>query len=709
MKTIVQSEAADSGLASLAMVAKAHGRPVGLPELRRRFPGCANGATLAGLVDASRQLGLHARPRQPGAALASVDLPCILQGERGHFAVLQQLRGNRATVLDPVAGTRRMSRSELSGCFGGAALVLEPAAMLASPETGALISLRRLAGPVPGLRTVLAQVLVLSLALQVFVLLAPLLMQWVVDQVLVAADRDLLAVLALGFGLALVLQVGIDAVRSVAVVRLCTRLGEQWSGNVLAHLSRLPLAFFERHGPAGVVARLASLRQIQRTAASGALEGLVDGLLVVPLLGLMLLYSPGLAGVAVLAVVLYASVRLLAAKSQHMHRERQWVADSRQQAYLLETLQGMQGVKVAGAESRRRDGHDLLRWEAAQYEARLAHFDVAFRGTRQLLFGLARIASIWIAAARVLDGALTAGMLIAVLAYGELFMARMSALVDQWLALRVLRFHRERLAGVVSAMPEPDLPGPVAVPEDSRIEVEDLCFRYADDAPWVLEGCSFSIAAGESVAITGASGCGKTTLVKLMLGVLTPTRGSIRIGGHALQALGRHELRRIIGAVMQGDQLFSGSIADNISFFDPDADPARIEVAASLAAVHAEIIARPTGYHGQVGDRGNALSAGQQQRILLARALYRQPRLLFLDEATSHLDPCGEQQVNAAVCQLRLTRLVVAHRPGAVVGADRVLRLEAGRLSREPPQVATAGDGRAGETPAGGPAPGWHW
>ena len=132
-------------------------------------------------------------------------------------------------------------------------------------------------------------------------------------------------------------------------------------------------------------------------------------------------------------------------------------------------------------------------------------------------------------------------------------------------------------------------------------------------------------------------------------------------------------------------------------------------LAASLAAVHAEIIARPTGYHGQVGDRGNALSAGQQQRILLARALYRQPRLLFLDEATSHLDPCGEQQVNAAVCRLRLTRLVVAHRPGAVVGADRVLRLEAGRLSREPPQVATAGDGRAEETPAGGPAPGWHW
>ena len=260
----------------------------------------------------------------------------------------------------------------------------------------------------------------------------------------------------------------------------------------------------------------------------------------------------------------------------------------------------------------------------------------------------------------------------------------MAALIDKWVEFRMLRLHGERLADIVLTPPEetqslPESPPPA----DTRIEVENLSFRYADGEPWVLKDCSFKVDAGESVAIIGASGCGKTTLVKLLLGLLTPTAGTIAIGGHDLHKVGPRNVRSIIGAVMQDDQLFAGSIADNISFFDTDVDQERIEAAARLAAVHEEIAAMPMGYHSLIGDMGSSLSGGQKQRVILARALYRSPKLLLLDEATSHLDVMKERLVNDAVRQLALTKLIVAHRPETIASADRVLVMEQGRIAQE--------------------------
>ena len=254
----------------------------------------------------------------------------------------------------------------------------------------------------------------------------------------------------------------------------------------------------------------------------------------------------------------------------------------------------------------------------------------------------------------------------------------------------MLRLHGERLADIVLTPPEDDHALPEALPPtEPRIELEGLSFRYAAGEPWVLRKCSFSIEVGESVAIIGPSGCGKTTLLKLLLGLLQPTEGVIRIGGHDLNKLGVRNMRAVVGAVMQDDQLFAGSIADNISFFDQDFNLERIAAAARLAAVHEEIVAMPMGYHGLIGDMGSSLSGGQKQRIMLARALYRQPTLLVLDEATSHLDVMRERLVNDAVKQLTLTKVIVAHRPETIASADRVVVLEQGRVVQEfRPQAA---------------------
>jgi len=667
------------------MVAGAHGHHVGLSELRRRFPLSLKGAKLNQLIHIAQQLGFGTRPlRLDMEDLGKLKLPCVLHWDLNHFVVLAKVGKSRVTILDPAFGERKLSLAEVSEHFTGVALELTPTAQFTPQKAPPTVSARQLTGPVSGLWRSLGQILLLSVALQVFVILAPFFMQWVVDQVLVSADRDLLTVLGLGFGLALLLQIAIGLLRGWSVVFLSTRLGLQWMGNVFAHALRLPLDFFEKRHLGDITSRMGSVQAIQRTLTTSFVEALIDGLMAVVTLGLMLVYSWKLALVTLLAVALYLAIRALAYRPVRDRTEQQLVAAARQQTHLLESLRGMQSLKVAGEESQRRSTYENLMVDTVNHEVRLARMGLGFSGASQLVFGLERIAVIWIGAALALQNVFSVGMLIAYLAYKDQFAGRMAALIDKWVEFRMLRLHGERLADIVLTPPDDDA-GPIEVPPPphTRIEVEGLSFRYGDGEPWVLKDCSFSIEPGESVAVIGASGCGKTTLVKLMLGLLKPTQGRIGIGGYDLHKVGPRNLRALVGAVMQDDQLFAGSIADNISFFDAHYDQARIELASQAAAIHAEIVAMPMGYHSLIGDMGSSLSGGQKQRIILARALYREPKLLFLDEATSHLDVQNERLVNEAVRNLALTKVIVAHRPETIASADRVLVMDQGRIVQE--------------------------
>jgi ATP-binding cassette subfamily B protein RaxB len=686
MKFFRQSEAAECGLASIAMVSSAHGQHLSLAELRQRFPLSLKGAKLNHLIQIAQQLGFSTRAlRLDMEDLSKLKLPCVLHWDLNHFVVLAKVGRAKVTILDPALGEKRLSLAEVSDHFTGVALELTPAAAFAPRKAApAAVSVRQLTGRVTGIWRALGQVLLLSVALQVFVVLAPFFMQWVVDQVLVSADKSLLTVLGLGFGLALLLQIGIGLLRGWAVVYLSSKLGLQWMGNVFAHALRLPLAFFEKRHLGDITSRMGSVQAIQRTLTTSFVEALIDGLMAVVTFGLMLIYSWKLALVTLLAVALYAGIRLIAYRPLRDGTEKQLVAAAKQQTHLLESLRGMQSVKVAGAESLRRSTYDNLLVETVNQDVRIAQLGLGFNSASQLVFGIERIAVIWIGALLALSNVFSVGMLIAFLAYKDQFAQRMGGLIDKGIEFRMLRLHGERLADIVLTPPEDaDLRPEVPAPEHACIEVENLGFRYADGEPWVLRGCSFKIEAGEAVAVVGASGCGKTTLVKLLLGLLKPSEGSIRIGGLDLHKAGPANIRKMVGAVMQDDQLFGGSVDDNISFFDPQVDHARVEQAARMAAVHDEISAMPMGYHSLIGDMGSSLSGGQKQRVILARALYRNPRLLFLDEATSHLDVANEHLVNAAVKQLEVTKVIVAHRPETIASAGRVLVMHGGKIVQD--------------------------
>ncbi|MBV4541185.1 peptidase domain-containing ABC transporter [Pseudomonas vlassakiae] len=684
LPVMLQVEAAECGQACLAMVAAYHGQVHDMQGLRQKLAPSMKGATLKQLMAMAGHLGLATRPlRLELEALPQLRLPCILHWEFNHFVVLKEVGPRGVVIHDPAHGVRKLGLEEVSRAFTGVALELWPHSDFQPGVAKTRLSLRRLLGKVEGFGGVFAQVLALGLALELCMVLAPFFMQTVIDKVLVSADRDLLAVLAIGFGLMLLAQQVLSLGRSWALMYLGTLLGSQWQINVFNHLVRLPVAFFERRHLGDIISRFGSLKAIQRTLTTSFIEALLDGLMTVVTLALMFLYSPPLAFIAVFAMVLYGLARWAWFGPLRRASEDELVHAARQQSHFLETMRGVRTLKLFAHQEQRATTWSGLLIDEINAGLRPQKLQLLYRAFNGLLFGLVTLLVIWLGARQVMDGALSAGMLIAFSAYKDQFNSRVSGLIDKLVDVVMLRLQGERLSDIVLEAAEPQSPplpeadaGPVP-----RLEVRRLRFRYNAYEPWVLDGVSLVIEPGESLAIVGPSGCGKSTLLNVMLGILVPVEGQVLLDGEPIDARSIGRLRRISATVLQDDVLFAGSIADNISFFATDADPAWIEQCARLAAVHDDIARMPMAYNTLVGDMGAVLSGGQKQRILLARALYRRPKLLFLDEATSHLDIQREAAVNQALEALHITRVIVAHRPDTIRSAQRVVALLDGRLT----------------------------
>ena len=690
---ILQTEAAECGLACLAMVAAQHGLRTDLPTLRKRFSLSLKGATMADLVRMAGRMQLAPRPlRAEMEHLPQLALPCVLHWDLNHFVVLTEVRGDWVTLHDPARGVRRMRLSELSKHFTGVVLELSPAPDFKPHEERQAVSTRQLLGHVSGLRRSLGQIFVLALALEAFMLLSPFFMQWVVDGVLVSADRDLLLTLGLGFGLLVLVQVATGAIRSWAVLYLSSTLNLQWLGNVFAHLMRLPVSWFEKRHTGDIMSRFGAIQKMQETLTTSFIEAVLDGLLVVLTFAVMCIYSVTLAAIAAGSVALYALMRWVFFRPLREATEEEIVHTAKRSTHFLESLRGVQSIKLYNRQEDRHAAFMNRVVDAMNANIATRKLDLLFGVLHKLVFGLERIAVIWVGALLVMDHRFSVGMLFAFFAYRETFSVRVSGLIDKVVELKMLKLEGERLADIVLTAPEaePDVP---AQGDDlpARLELRNVSFRYSDNEPEVLKDVSLVIEPGESVAIAGPSGCGKTTLLKLMLGIHTPQQGEVLLGGVPLRQLGLRRLRDMVGTVMQEDQLFGGSISDNISFFDAHADPAWVAQCAQLASVHDEIEAMPMGYHTLIGDMGASISGGQKQRILLARALYKRPRILFLDEATSALDVDRERLVNQAVRQLDLTRVIVAHRPETIASAARVIVLKDGHVAQELRTVNGAG------------------
>lgn len=686
LPVVLQSETAECGLACLSMIASFWGHCIDIANMRRRFSISLKGVTLKSVTAMAEALSLETRPlKLEMQHLSQLKLPCILHWDLNHFVVLRSISTRYAVIHDPAVGARRISLAEFGKHFTGIALELVPSPQFQKKTEKLDFSLLELMGRVVGLGQGMLKLLLLGLVLQVCALIAPFYMQWIVDEALLAADRDLITVLGCGFLLLVILQASVEAVRSWIATVLSTNLNIQWMGNVFSHLLKLPMEYFEKRHTGDVVSRFASIQTMQHSLTTQFVEGVIDGVLVFCTLVMMLLYSKVLAGVACIAVACYTGLRWSMFHTLRSATAEQIIHCAKQQTHFLESVRGVQSIRLFGRYEQRRAGWMNMLIDQYNAELKISRVAVSYRTANNLLFSGERVIVVWLAALAVLDHQFSVGMLFAFISYKDQFSQRTASLIDKLFEFRMLRLHGERLADIVMSEVEND-GSEIELDTTSiapSIEFRNVSFRYADSEPNAVEDINLLIPAGECVAVTGASGCGKTTLIKLLLGLLEPTKGEILFGGIPLASLGLATYRQMIGTVMQDDALFMGTIGDNISFFDPLPDRQKIENCARMASVYDEISQMPMGFNTLVGDIGTGLSGGQKQRVLLARALYRIPKMLVLDEATSHLDISNESAVNQSILAIYLTRVIVAHRPDTIAMAERVIVLQRGRIMQD--------------------------
>ncbi len=678
----LQTESAECGLACLAMIAGYHGHETDLNRLRRRFRVSCHGATLKTLMDIAARLHFSPRAlRLEPEQVRQLQLPCILHWDMNHFVVLKSVRGKRFTIHDPAMGRRVLNTEEFDQHFTGVALELLPTGEFRPLNETRKLTASHFWSGISGLASHIAKIGVLSLLLQLFAIASPFYLQTVVDDVILRGDHNLLLALALGFGLLLLIQTATTALRSQVILYLSSLLNMQMAANLFRHLIRLPMDYFSSRHMGDIVSRFASLTQVRELLTTGLVAAIVDGLMGLLTLVAMFFYDTRLTLIVLVVVLLYVALRLLLFRPLQRLTEEQIAAQARHDSHFMETVRAIQTIKLQqGEEDRQGEWQNCLA-RTINKQIRIVRWNISYDAINQLLFGLGNLLVVYFAARAVMDNAISVGMLFAFMSYKSRFVESMDALIAKLLEFKMLGLHLDRLSDIVFTIPEAGEDPPILHSLSSsdtlsllgKIEVHGLSYRYGEADNYIFRNLSFTIHPGETVAIVGPSGCGKTTLLKCLMGLLEPTEGEVLIDDIPLRHM--RDYRRQIAGVMQDDQLLSGSIADNIAFFDPKPDRQRILQCAEFSSIHEEILRMPMQYNTMIGDMGSSLSGGQKQRVILARALYCAPRILFMDEATSHLDMENEKEINRGLNALKITRIVVAHRPATIQTANQVINL----------------------------------
>ncbi|EKH2423800.1 peptidase domain-containing ABC transporter, partial [Escherichia coli] len=651
---------------------------IDLIYLRRKFNLSARGATLAGINGIAEQLGMATRALSLELdELRVLKTPCILHWDFSHFVVLVSVKRNRYVLHDPARGIRYISREEMSRYFTGVALEVWPGSEFQSETLQTRISLRSLINSIYGIKRTLAKIFCLSVVIEAINLLMPVGTQLVMDHAIPAGDRGLLTLISAALMFFILLKAATSTLRAWSSLVMSTLINVQWQSGLFDHLLRLPLAFFERRKLGDIQSRFDSLDTLRATFTTSVIGFIMDSIMVVGVCVMMLLYGGYLTWIVLCFTTIYIFIRLVTYGNYRQISEECLVREARAASYFMETLYGIATVKIQGMVGIRGAHWLNMKIDAINSGIKLTRMDLLFGGINTFVTACDQIVILWLGAGLVIDNQMTIGMFVAFSSFRGQFSERVASLTSFLLQLRIMSLHNERIADIALHEKEEKKPEIEIVADMGPISLETngLSYRYDSQSAPIFSALSLSVAPGESVAITGASGAGKTTLMKVLCGLFEPDSGRVLINGIDIRQIGINNYHRMIACVMQDDRLFSGSIRENICGFAEEMDEEWMVECARASHIHDVIMNMPMGYETLIGELGEGLSGGQKQRIFIARALYRKPGILFMDEATSALDSESEHFVNVAIKNMNITRVIIAHRETTLRTVDRVISI----------------------------------
>ncbi|EPK2090099.1 peptidase domain-containing ABC transporter, partial [Acinetobacter baumannii] len=650
---ILQTESSECGLACLAMISSYYGHYETIFTLRQKYSVSIKGSSLSDLIKIAGKINLNSRPlRLEMDELSKLRLPCIIHINMDHFVVLVSVN-KKIEVIDPSLGKRFYSIDEFSDIFTGIALEIWPNSKFEKNEKKEIFNFFHLLHDLKSLLPSFSYILILAVVLEILGLVSPLYMQFVLDNVIPEGDRQLLLTLTIAFFMLMIFNIIITTTQTLIGMFVSTTLNVQWKSNVLNHLVNIPNEYFFKRHLGDIISRFNSIDPIQSTLTSTFIITLLNACLAIFTLCLMFYFSAQLALITLIAMVLYLLLKIITYLPLRSLAEKGIILGASQNSYLMETIRGIRAIKQYNKQDERSNNWLSLFVNQTNNSLSSQKLSVIISIINKFIFGVENLLIIWFGANLVIDKTFTIGFLTAFIAYKTQFSTRFSSLIDSYFQIKMLSLHGERLSDIVLTDQEDvtafELTPNVKQEIKGQIKAENISFKYGDFEAEIIQGLNLTIEAGQSIALTGPSGCGKTTFLNLLNASLKPTSGEIFLDNIPFSQLGTKNLRSLIACVDQNDTLFAGNIIENISFFDSNVKLEWVERCAEMAGIHNEIIKMPMGYWSLVGDMGSSLSGGQKQRILIARALYQKPKILFMDEATSHLDIRKEKEINQMI------------------------------------------------------------
>lgn len=702
-----QLDAMDCGPSCLRMIARFYGKNYTLENLRERCFLSRSGVSMLGISDAAESIGFRTIGVTVNYQQLSneIPLPCIVHWKQNHFVIVYKILRKKSIfgkenhiiyVADPGHGLISYSKEEFmdgwlstrkGGDDNGIALLLEPSPDFYSiaDEESDKTRISYLFSYLKPYRRYITQLFLGMILGSLLQLIFPFLTQSIVDKGIASRNLGFITLVLIAQIVLLLSRLSVEFIRSWILLHISSRINISLISDFLIKLMKLPIGFFDTKMIGDILQRIGDHNRIESFLTGTSLSTLFSLINLIVFGAVLAWFNPFIFGIFLTGTLLYIGWIFLFMKKRRQLDFKRFTKASENQSNLIQLITGMQEIKLNNCEKQKR-------WKWERIQAGLFHISMRslalgqYQQIGSFFFNqTTNIVISFIAARAVVNGQMTLGMMMAVIYITGQISSPVEQLISFIQSWQDARISLERLGEIHLKQDEETSASPhiSIIPQNTGINISNLSFRYeGPESPEVLSNIDLKIPPGKITAIVGASGSGKTTLVKLLLGFYKPNKGEIKVGDINLHNFNTHSWRARCGAVMQDGFIFSESIAQNIATGEEVIDKERLFNAVKVANIQEFIESLPLGYNTKIGQEGNGISQGQKQRILIARAVYKNPEFIFFDEATNALDANNEKVImqNLSAFFVGKTVVVVAHRLSTVKNADQIIVLDKGKL-----------------------------